>query len=179
MESWDDFLLCSLLSNLTYLHSKGVKNAVKHKLSIIPLVINEPWRQWWRHHDVIKWGWSLTRCHHSYQVWWQSDEKRLSKHGKKPNMSYKKVNRANVLGYNFRSGWNFDMGSSSTESWDDSLSGCWRSKLTYRHSKRVKNAVKHKLSIIPLVINEPWRQWWRHHDDIQWGWSLTPCHHSY
>ena len=150
-------------------------------------------------------------------------------------MNQKRVNRVYVLGCNFRSGWNFDMGSSSTESWDDSLSWCVRSKSTYLHSKWVKsgrkhklskiswvingpwsqwwrhqmgfvtdpmsslissfvkigweiaellrsqakNARKHKLSKISSVINEPWSQWWRHHDVIKWGLSLTPCHHSY
>ena len=94
-------------------------------------------------------------------------------------MSQKRANRVYVLGCNFRSGWNFDMGSSSTESWDDSLSWCVRSKSTYLHSKWVKSGRKHKLSKIPWVINGPWSQWWRHHDVIKWGLSLTPCHHSY
>ena len=94
-------------------------------------------------------------------------------------MSQKRANRVYVLGCNFRSGWNFDMGSSSMESWDDSLSWWVRSNSTYLHSKGVKNARKHKLSKISSVINEPWSQWWRHHDVIKWGLSLTPCHHWY
>ena len=94
-------------------------------------------------------------------------------------MSQKRENRVNVLGCNFHSGWNFDMGSSSTESWDDALSWWLPSKSTYLHSKGVKNARKHKLSKISSVINEPWSQWWRHHDVIKWGLSLTQCHHWY
>ena len=58
------------------LYSFNCHNAVKHKLSIISSVINGPLR----HHDVIKWGWSLTPWRHSYQVWWRSDEKRLIYH---------------------------------------------------------------------------------------------------
>ena len=36
--------------NLTYLHSKGVKNARKHNYYKFSSEINGPWRQWWRHH---------------------------------------------------------------------------------------------------------------------------------
>ncbi len=61
-------------SNLTYLHSKGVRNALKRKYTKYFLVINEPWSRWWRHHDVIKHCSSLTQSHHSYQVWWRLDE---------------------------------------------------------------------------------------------------------
>ena len=36
--------------------------------------ITEPWRHWWRHHDVMLMGSSLITNHPSYQVWWRSDE---------------------------------------------------------------------------------------------------------
>ena len=65
---------------------KGSKMAVNIDILSFWSVINEPWSQWWRHHDVIKWGLSLTPCYHWYQVWWWSDEKRSSYHANKPKM---------------------------------------------------------------------------------------------
>ena len=52
--------------------------------------------------------------------------------------------RPYVLGCNFCSSWNFDMGSSSMDSWDDSLSRWVGSNLAYLHSKGVKNWLKVK-----------------------------------
>ena len=50
--------------------------------------ISELWPLWWRHHDVIKWGFSVTPCHHWYQVSWRSDDKRSSYNPYKPRMGY-------------------------------------------------------------------------------------------
>ena len=173
-------LVALFISSLVKIGWKMTKLLPLHAMNgLFPPVINEPWPLWWRHFDVIKYSSSLIICQQSYQVWWSSDVNWWSYQAKKSKMSQKRANRVYVLGCNFRSGWNFDMGLSSMENWDDSLSWCVRSNSTYLHSKGVKNARKHKLSKISSVINGPWRQWWRNDDVIEWNSSLTSWHHSY
>ena len=169
MDSWDDFLSGFWGLNLSYLHSKGVKKAPK-----------------------VRWvaPYGATPC--NFAIWGPRDPKFdiiLVFSIKSPDIKFQvsttsvrqvragpvlavatwraRPKRPYVLGCNFCSSWNFDMGSSSMDSWDDSLSRCVGSNLTYLHSKGVKNARKHNLSKILSVINGPWRQWWRHDDVIE------------
>ena len=49
ISTWGQALRRAEMILFRSLHSKGVKNARKHKLSKILSVINELWSQWWHH----------------------------------------------------------------------------------------------------------------------------------